>query len=89
MDGTSCLRTRRFLNCVEDPGIAGTTAQVSTQPFANLFQGGRGIVVQQVNRGHDHAGGADTALRPSAFKKGLLHGVKAALARKPFDGAQG
>src|SRR5580704_560845 len=87
MEGMSSRATRRFGNCVEDACVARTAAEVSTQPFANLRQGRRGRVVQQLDRGHDHAGGADTALRPSAFEKRLLYGMKAALVRQPFDSA--
>src|SRR5215467_13693137 len=61
-------------NRLNDVVIAGAPANIAFKLLAN------GAVVElvafaadDVDRGHDHAGGAETALQPVIFTKGLLH----------------
>jgi hypothetical protein len=67
---------------VVDAVIAGAAAQIALQHawqlLARLRIEGRG--------GHDHAGGAEAALKGLRIEKGLLHRVQLAAEREPFDG---
>ncbi len=67
---------------VVDAVIAGAAAQIALQHarqvLARLLIEGRG--------GHDHAGGAEAALKGLRIEKGLLHGVQLAVTGEALDG---
>ena len=67
---------------VVDAVIAGAAAEIALQHprqiLARLLVEGR--------RGHDHAGGAEAALKGLRIEKGLLHRVQPAVLRQALDG---
>ena len=67
--------------------VTGATAQIAIEQLANFSFAGLGVAVGNVNRAHDHAGGAKTTLQTVAFFEGRLHGVHGAIGvRQAFDG---
>ena len=76
----------RLSNGGNDIGVRGTPAEVATHILADV----RGVVgvafFHTCHSRRDLAGGAITALKSVIFDEGLLHWMKLAIARKPFDG---
>ena len=68
--------------------IAGAAAQVAVllEPVANLFTGGRGVVIKQYLGGHDEAGGAEAALSAAVGHPGHLQGMQVGQGADAFDG---
>ena len=60
---------------VEDLGVAGAPAQVADQRVPDLLAGRAAGPADQVERGQDHAGGAEAALRGAAAQEALLQRV--------------
>jgi hypothetical protein len=70
----------------DDVLVAGTPAEVALDALADLVLAGVRVVLQQVDRRHDHAGRTEAALEPVHLVEGLLHRVQLALRRgDPLD----
>ena len=74
------------LNGVDDVLIAGAAAEIAGNAFADLALGGRRVVVEQVDAGHDHAGRAESALQAVLLPEALLQRVQFAVRGQPLDG---
>ena len=59
--------------------IAGAAADIALEQFADLALAGARMLVAQIDRAHDHAGGAKAALKPMAVFEGGLHGMHGAV----------
>jgi len=70
---------------IVDAVIAGATAKIALQHVRQILA--RGLVERR--RGHDHACGAEAALKGLRIEKRLLHLVQLAVGREPFDGGDG
>jgi hypothetical protein len=70
---------QRVINAVITGAAAKIALQEARQVLARLRIKGRG--------GHDHAGGAEAALKGLRIEKCLLHGVQLAVACQPLDGS--
>ncbi len=68
-----------------DVVVAGAPAQVALQAETDLLLGGVRVLVQQVDRLHDHAGSAVAALEGVALAEGLLHGVQLPVLGEALD----
>src|SRR5439155_26439536 len=60
-------------------------AQVALDPSSNLFVGRRRIVLEQIDGGHDHAGGAVAALQAVLLPEALLDRVEHTVLRQALD----
>src|ERR1700730_18159083 len=69
---------QRVVNAVITGAAAKIALQEARQVLARFRIEGRG--------GHDHAGGAEAALKGLRIEKGLLHWVQLAVACKSLDG---
>mgnify|MGYP001196255738 CR=1 FL=1 len=69
----------------DDVVIAGAAAVVALDAVADLVIRRIGIALQQLPRGQDHAGRAETALEPVLLVKAVLDGVELAVWRQTFD----
>lgn len=67
--------------------ITGATAKVALQRMHNIFIAWLGIGAQKTSGGHDHAGGAKTALQAMALGEGLLDRVQIGVLTQAFHGA--
>ena len=80
--GAGCSTWRTPVDRIGDRAIAGAAAEIA-------FERARQIVaLRLVERGggHDHAGGAEAALKALRIEKGLLHRMQAVRrAGEPFD----
>jgi hypothetical protein len=56
--------------------VAGAAAEIAVDGFPDLAVGRAGMMLQQVMRAHDHAGGAEAALQPVLLPEPLLDGVQ-------------
>src|ERR1700742_539022 len=56
----------------EDAREAGAAAEIAGEAFADFSHGWMGISLEELGRGHQHAGGANAALRAAALEKCLL-----------------
>ena len=65
-----------------DRAIAGAAADVAFQRGAEVLP----LCLVQRGAGQDHAGGTEPALKSLRIEEGLLHRMRAAVARKTFDG---
>ena len=65
--------------------IAGTAAEVAGDALPNLLFAGRGIVLQQVDRGHDHARRAVAALQAVLLPEALLQRMQLPFRRETLD----
>src|SRR3954449_988983 len=72
--GTQCAG--RVAHGPHDVLVPGAAAQVPFEALADLGVGGIGIVVEQVDRSHDHAGRAEPALQGVPVVEGLLDRVQ-------------
>src|SRR4029079_2912783 len=57
----------------DDVLVARTATEVALDRVAHLFFGRIGVARQQIDRGHDHARGAEAALEPVLLPEGGLH----------------
>ena len=73
------------LNRFDDVVVAGATAEVALEAEANRFLVGVGLVLQQANGRHDHAGGAVAALQAVLLPEAFLDRVQLAVLLEPFD----
>src|SRR5699024_7424526 len=80
-----CPLTRCLLNRGDDVLVAGTPAQVALESFAHLAIGGRGVLAQEGFCLHDHAGGAEAALKPVAVVERALQRMQFPVRGEPFD----
>ena len=67
---------------IVDAVIAGAAAKIALQHMRQILA--RGLVERR--RGHDHACGAEAALKGLRIEKGLLHLVQLAVGGEPLDG---
>jgi len=67
---------------VIDAVIAGAAAKIALEPVGEILA--RRVV--EGRGGHDHAGGAEAALKGLRIEKRLLHRVQLAVLRQAFDG---
>src|SRR4029077_8537920 len=79
------LRARR--DRLHDVVVAGAAADGAFE----LVTGRRVVeivplAVHQIDRSHDHAGRAESALQAMVFAEGFLHRVQLAVVRQPLDG---
>ena len=76
---------------LDDVLVAGAAAEVALETVAHLLLGGARVVLEQVDRGHDHARRAVAALQAVVLLERALHGVPGAvgLAGQPLDGRDG
>src|SRR5487761_368453 len=65
---------------LHDVLVTRAAAQVALQAGADLLVGGMRMVLDEIDRAHDHAGGAKAALQPVTRLEGSLHGMKRAIA---------
>src|SRR5438270_3421331 len=70
----------------EDADEAGTTAKITGEAFANLRHRRVWIALEQMVGGHQHARGADAALRAPAGQERLLQGLHFAVVREALNG---
>jgi hypothetical protein len=71
---------------LENLHVSRAPAKIAGKSFTNRGLVGMRIIFQQTDGCDYHSRGADAALRPAAFDKGLLHGVQLSLAnRNSFD----
>src|SRR5262245_26064251 len=82
------LRVQRggVLDRLDDVHIAGATADVSAQCFADVRIGMMPVAPQQPGRLHDEARRAIAALRAELLVEAALHRGKTAVAGERFDG---
>ena len=73
--------------CIEldDVVIARAPAQVAFQPVPDLLFRRICVVLQQVDRAHDHAGRAEPALQAVLFAKCGLHGMQRVAVGQALD----
>src|SRR5258708_40259919 len=76
----------RGLHGVDDVLVAGAAAEVAFDAVPDLRFGGVRIALEDLFRGHDHAGSAKSALRAVLVPEGFLHGVEFAVDGESFDG---
>src|SRR5690242_4423063 len=74
-------RLRRDLHRLDDPLVAGATAEVPGEPFLDLVEAGVRVVLQERLDGDDEARRAEAALQPVRLAEGLLHGPERAVGR--------
>ncbi len=67
---------------IVDAVIAGAAAQIALEHTRQVLP----LLTVEGGRGHDHAGGAEAALKGLRIEKGLLQGVQLAVLRQPLDG---
>ena len=77
----------RGLHCFKDAHVARTTAEIASEPFLDLLQRRPRMLAEQVLCCHDHAGRADTALRPAVLEEAALQGVQQPILTHTLDGA--
>src|SRR3954454_18231924 len=70
---------------LDDVVVAGAAAEVALEVLAHLLLGRVRDALQHVDRGHDHAGGAEAALEPVVLAEGLLHRVQATTLGQALD----
>ena len=69
-----------------DVVVAGATADVAFQAFAHGTLIGGLAALDEVDRTHDHPGGAETALQGVAFAESLLHRMQGIGGSDALDG---
>ncbi|MGY4503057.1 hypothetical protein ACVWYH_007014 [Bradyrhizobium sp. GM24.11] len=77
----ACLDIGLAVDRILDRAIAGAAADISLQRSAEVGA----LRLVQRGAGHDHAGGAEAALKSLRVQEGLLHRVRAVFAAKTFD----
>jgi hypothetical protein len=65
--------------------ISGAPAKIAFQPMSNFVVAGVGIALNQLSRRHNHAGGAEAALKAMLLPEALLDGVQITILRHTFD----
>ena len=72
----------------DDVLIAGAAAQIAFELFADDVVGEvMALAMDQIDRGHDHAGGAEAALQAVMLAEGFLHRMqRRAVGGQPLDG---
>src|SRR5690606_34954577 len=75
----------RDLDGFVDLGIAGTAAEVAGQGVADFLARRRVVLLEQRPGTHEHAGGAEAALRTAGHLEGVLQRVQVARAGQPLD----
>ena len=76
---------RRVLDGVDDVLVAGAAAEVAGDALPDLLLGRLRRVVQEVDRRHDHARGAEAALEAVLFPEAFLQGVQLAVLGQAFN----
>src|SRR6516165_1245450 len=71
---------------LDDVMVAGAAAQVAVEIGANRGFVGMRDAAQQIDRGHDHAGGAESALQRMILVKSRLHRMKFVAFGEALDG---
>src|ERR687893_2843156 len=77
--GGAAHLTGGLLHRADDVLVAGAAAEVALDALADLVLARVGVVVHQVDRGHDHPGGAEPALQAVHLVERLLHRVQFAV----------
>ena len=75
----------RDLHGADDLDVAGAPAEVALEARADLRVGGRRARLEQARRGHDHARGAEPALRATLLEESLLDRMERRGARARLD----
>jgi len=65
--------------------ITGATADIAFEGCTNLFFAGIGIVLEEIVRGHNHAGGTEATLETVLLPEAFLDGVETAFGGESFD----
>src|SRR5207249_8556568 len=66
--------------------VSGAAAEVALQPLPDLVLGGKWVLLEQVGRRHDEAGGAVSALQAVLVPERLLDRVQSPVGpRQPLD----
>ena len=76
------LGRRDAMNGVPDRPIAGAATQIAFERARQVCL----LLVVERGDGHDHAGGAEAALKSLGVEKGLLDRMQLAAGREPLDG---
>src|SRR5690606_37388963 len=75
----------RVLDRLHDVLVASAAAEVALQPVANLLFGRIRVALEQVGRGHDHAGRAVAALQAVLLPEAFLDRVQLAVLGHALD----
>lgn len=78
-----------LLDGFDDSRMRAAAADVALQGLLNFGLRGIGILLQQSDAAHDHAGRAVGALEGFGVEEGLLNRMKAAGLLEAFDGGNG
>src|SRR5262249_38719700 len=70
----------------DDVVVARAPAQVAFQLVADLVLGRLGVALEDLARGHDHAGRAEPALQPVLLPEALLDGMELTILGEALDG---
>src|SRR4029077_8195572 len=62
-------------DCGDDVLVPRAAAEVALDRMSDLIVRRVGVVLKQVDRGHDHARRAEPALQPVLLPEGCLHGM--------------
>src|SRR5271168_4310895 len=73
------------LNGLNNVVVACAAADVAFEPAADFRLGGIGVFAQKVGGGHDHARGAEPALKGMSLSKCGLHRMQIYARRETFD----
>src|SRR5262249_31298788 len=76
---------RRLMDGLDDVLVAGASAQVPLEGQSDLRVRGIRIDLEQIDDGHDHAGGAEAALQAVLLVKRLLHGMEVTVPVEALD----
>ena len=77
---------RRAAHGAQDAWVRATAADIALQGRLDPRVVGIGVLREQRDRAHDHAGRAVAALEGSDLDEGALHRMQAAVARQALDG---
>src|SRR5438445_648653 len=80
-------RLRRALDRLDDLSIAGATAEIARQRFADLGERGLRVLAQQGMRGDHEPGSAEAALHGAGFDERPLDRIERAAVGEALDGA--
>src|SRR5688572_23991830 len=84
--GCLTLVLRSILHSPHDVVIAGAAAEVAFEPVPDLGFARLRVVLEQLDRGHDHAGRAEATLQTMHLPEALLDRIIFTIGRQSFDG---
>src|SRR5687768_3818873 len=79
--GFGCLESS-----LDDSGVGSATAEIASQPRADLLQGRIGMLLKKRGASYHEPGRAKPALLGIMLDKGALHGVRPLRRAEPFHG---